>query len=128
MTEYSVQQQKIISQYRQSKNLGYVISDDEVVSIMQKEMQRTGKVYPGFEHLAQTTSASKKEAVTTYTPSPIAPAAQNVFGSGFYQEKNKGLELEHTNKGYAAMQPTLIQLFSMNFLKNILVEGNAIVS
>ena len=128
MTEYSVQQQKIISQYRQSKNLGYVISDDEVVSIMQKEMQRTGKVYPGFEHLAQTTSASKKEAVTTYTPSPIAPAAQNVFGSGFYQEKNKGLELEHTNKGYATMQPTLIQLFSMNFLKNILVEGNAIVS
>ena len=128
MTEYGVQQQKIISQYRQLNNLGYVISDDEVVSIMQKEMERTGKVYPGFEHLAKTTSAAKKETDNTYTPSPIAPAAQNVFGNGFYQGKDKGLSLEHTNTACATIQPTLIQLYTINFLKNILKEGNAIVT
>ena len=128
MTEYSVQQQKIISQYRQLNNLGYVISDDEVVSIMQKEMQRTGKVYPGFEYLAKTTSAAKKETDKTYTPSPIAPAAQNVFGNGFYQGKDKGLLLEHTNTTCVPLQPTLIQLYTINFLKNILKEGNAIVT
>ena len=127
MSEYSVQQQKIISQYRQTNNLGYVISDDEVVSIMQKEMQQTGKVYPGFEHLASTSASSKAETNQSNPPSPMAPA-DNVFGTGFYQGDNKGITIERTNKNYVTVQPTLIQLFAMNFLKNIMLEGNAIVS
>ena len=52
MSEFSVQQQKAINEYRSKNNLGYVISDAEVASIMQKEMKKTGKIYPGFESLA----------------------------------------------------------------------------
>ena len=79
MSEYSVQQQKIINQYRQSNNLGFVISDDEVVSIMQKDMQKTGKVYPGFEHLAVSKKENKGKKKADQTP-PIAPN-NNLFGS-----------------------------------------------
>ena len=87
MGEYSVQQQKIISQYRQANNLGFVISDDEVVSIMQKEMQKTGKVYPGFESLAASPKNTKNinEPKTPTTPTPITPKnnTANLFGGGF---------------------------------------------
>lgn len=65
MGDYSVQQKQQIDEYRQKHNLGYVMSDEAVVSIMQKDMQKTGKVYAGFENLAAGRSNAPKTPVNT---------------------------------------------------------------
>ena len=121
MSEYSVQQQKIINQYRQSNNLGFVISDDEVVSIMQKEMQKTGKVYPGFEFLAKSLKNHNSQ-------SPLLRKSNNVFCSGFVKDKNLGISVERKVKDYAIIQPTPQQTVAIDFLKNITSQASLIVN
>lgn len=125
MSEYSVQQQKIISQYRQSNNLGFVISDDEVVSIMQKEMQKTGKVYPGFEHLV-VSKKNNKEAIKPNQITPIAPNS-NLFEGGKVKDLSIGVTLEHSSNNYATFIPTHSQADAINFLKDITTEADSIV-
>lgn len=83
MSGYSVEQLKAISEYRAQNNLGSVISDEIVVSIMQKEMLKTGNVFPGFEFLAESSSSKQ----------PAAPKS-NVFGTGFNSDDTIGLRLE----------------------------------
>lgn len=126
MADYSVQQQKIISQYRQSNNLGFVISDDEVVSIMQKEMKKTGKVYPGFENLAVSKKCNK-EAKKTNLPTPLA-ANNNLFNSRGEKDLSVGVTLERTKNDYATLTPTQSQADAINFLKDITTEADTIVT
>lgn len=126
MATYSVEQQKIISQYRQSKNLGYVITDDEVVSIMQQEMEKTGKVYPGFENLA-VSKKGNKEAKKGAQPAPPLENS-NLFGTGLEKDLSKGVTLERTQKSYTPHQPTEPQTEAINFLKEITAEADAIVT
>lgn len=125
MSEYSVQQQKIISQYRQSNDLGFVISDDEVVSIMQKEMQKTGKVYPGFEHLAVSkkgnTGAKKPDQ-----PTPLSPN-NNLFGLAGVKDLSIGVTLERSNPNYSTITPTQSQTDAINFLKELTTDADTIV-
>ena len=125
MSEYSVQQQKIISQYRQSKNLGYVITDDEVVSIMQKEMQKTGKVYPGFENLAVSTKGNK-DAAKTESSTPVSQN-KNLFEIGGAKDLSIGVTLERTNQNYATLTPTQSQTEAINFLKDITTDADTTV-
>lgn len=125
MSEYSVQQQKIINQYRQSNNLGFVISDDEVVSIMQKEMQKTGKVYPGFENLA-VSKKNNNESKKADIPSPIAPN-NNLFGAVGVKDLSIGVTLERSNHNYANITPTQSQTDAINFLKEITTEADTIL-
>lgn len=125
MSEYSVQQQNIISNYRQSKNLGFVISDDEVVSIMQKEMQKTGKVYPGFEHLA-VSKKNNNEQKQASTPTSITPN-NNLFGTGGTKDLSVGVTLERSNYNYATLTPTQTQSDSIKFLKDITTEADTLV-
>lgn len=125
MSEYSLQQQNIISQYRQSNNLGFVISDDEVVSIMQKEMQKTGKVYPGFENLA-VSKKNNNESKKADIPSPIAPN-NNLFGAVGIKDLSIGVTLERSKNNYATILPTQSQTDAINFLKDITNEADAIV-
>ena len=122
MSEYSVQQQKIISQYRQSNNLGFVMSDDEVVSIMQKDMQKTGKVFPGFEHLAQSLKKNDSQSLL------VRDSQANVFGRGFINDRNIGISLERQVKDYATIQPTQQQAEAINFLKDITSQASSIVN
>lgn len=126
MSEYSVQQQKIISQYRQSNNLGFVISDDEVVSIMQKEMQKTGKVYPGFENLA-VSKKGNKDTKKTDLPTPLA-ANNNLFNAVGEKDLSVGLTLERTKNDYATLTQTQSQADAINFLKDITTEADTIVT
>ncbi len=125
MSEYSLQQQNIISQYRQSNNLGFVISDDEVVSIMQKEMQKTGKVYPGFENLA-VSKKGNKDVKNTDQPTPTVPN-NNLFGAVGIKDLSIGVTLERSKTNYATILPTQSQTDAINFLKDITNEADAIV-
>lgn len=112
MSEYSVQQQKIINQYRQNNNLGYVISDDAVVSIMQKEMLSTGKIYPGFENLVDSNYSK-----------PLSSNEQlSLFGlNAGNQDLYPGISIEHTG---SAIQATEAQLDAINFLKEIITHAD----
>lgn len=125
MAEYSVQQQKIINQYRQSNNLGFVISDDEVVSIMQKEMQKTGKVYPGFENLA-VSKKGNKEPKKEDSLIQIGPN-KNLFGGSRVRDLSVGVTLERFEHNYAVLTPTQSQADAIDFLKDITTEADSIV-
>lgn len=126
MSEYSVQQQKMISQYRQSNNLSFVITDDEVVSIMQKEMQRTGKVYPGFENLVVSTKGNK-DATKTESPSPVAQN-KNLFEMSGAKDLSIGVTIERTDQNYATLTPTQSQAEAIKFLKDITTDADIIVT
>ena len=129
MGEYNIQQQKIISQYRQANNLGFVITDEEVVSIMQKEMQKTGKVYPGFENLAVVKKEVKDTKEPKTQPSPLAPSnTSNLFGAGFNKDLSLGVTVERSSNNYATLTPTQTQANTINFLKDITSEASSIVN
>lgn len=125
MSEYSVQQQKIISQFRQANNLGFVISDDEVVSIMQKEMQKTGRIYPGFENLA-VSKKGNKETKKLNQPTPMN-SNNNLFGVNGVKDLLIGVTLERSSNNYATMTPSQSQSDAINFLKDITAEADTIV-
>ncbi len=122
MSEYSIQQKKIINQYRASHKLGFVISDDAVVSIMQKEMQKTGKVYPGFEYLVKSSGKNDSHSIL------LRNSQSNVFGTGFIKDKNIGISVERKPKDYATIQPTSQQAEAISFLKNITSQASLIVN
>ena len=116
MSEFSVQQQKAINEYRSKNNLGYVISDAEVASIMQKEMKKTGKIYPGFESLATGKSGSTDNK-------------SNVFGTGFNSADDMGVSVEKScpEVPHPRISPTPAQQFTIDFLKNITGDAKDIV-
>lgn len=112
MSEYSIQQQKIIDQYRQNNNLGYVISDDAVVSIMQKEMLSTGKIYPGFENLVDSNYSKPLSSNEQLSLFGLNAGNQNLY---------PGISIEHTG---STIQATEAQLYAINFLKEITTQAD----
>ena len=52
MTEYNVQQKQFIQEYKASHHLENK-SDEQIMLFIQKDMQITGVVYPGFENLVK---------------------------------------------------------------------------
>lgn len=121
MTEYNIQQKQIITQYRQANNVGFVINDDVIVEMIKKDMQKTGKIYPGFENLALTADKHKK---TDRTPAPVLP---NMFNNSESGNNLKGLSLEHSSDQYMLLEPTEMQTLSIDFLKTITGEADNIV-
>lgn len=116
MSEFTIQQQKSIDEYRTINMLGYALSDDEVVSIMQKEMTKTNRVYPGFESLSSAKGFS-------------SDSKNNVFGKGFNNtDSDIGISLEKmsTERG-TPTSPTDAQSNAINFLKTITGEAKNIV-
>ena len=114
MSEYSLQQLKAINEYRVKNNLGFVLSDEAVVSIMQKEMKKTGKIYPGFESL----SASNKKMLEN---SPV-------FSIGLNLDKQKGISIEKTPKSSEKTEPTEVQTSAIDFLKTVTGQANDTVT
>lgn len=121
MSGYSVEQLKAISEYRAQNGLGAVISDDAVVSIMQKDMIKTGKIFPGFEFLAESPSSKQPAA-----------AKSNVFGTGFNSNETIGLcvEQEHLPDIPLTLPDKKIGVAEkegIDFLKTITGEADSIV-
>lgn len=114
MSEYSLQQLKAINEYRVKNNLGFVLSDEAVASIMQKEMKKTGKIYPGFESL----SASNKKMLEN---SPV-------FSIGLNLDKQKGISIEKTPKSSEKIEPTEVQTSAIDFLKTVTGQANDTVT
>ena len=114
MSEYSLQQLKAINEYRVKNNLGFVLSDEAVASIMQKEMKKTGKIYPGFESL----SASNKKMLEN---SPV-------FSIGLNLDKQKGISIEKTPKSSEKTEPTEVQTSAIDFLKTVTGQANDTVT
>lgn len=114
MSEYSLQQLKAINEYRVKNNLGFVLSDEAVASIMQKEMKKTGKIYPGFESL----SASNKKMLEN---SPV-------FSIGLNLDKQKGISIEKTPKSSEKILPTEVQTSAIDFLKTVTGQANDTVT
>ncbi len=86
MTEYSVKQLQFIDQYRQTQKLGYVLSNDAVVELIKKDIEKTGNVYPGFEYLG--VNAAKNTKKKSAQPPFITKDVKlgSVFGFGYNTE------------------------------------------
>ena len=69
MLELSIQQKQSIAEFRKTHNQ-YILNDEAVISLMQKEMRTTGVVFKGFESLAAPKDEHKR--------------ANSAFGRGFY--------------------------------------------
>lgn len=69
MSELTVQQKQSIDAYRKAHNQ-YILNDEAIVSLMQKEMNATGVVYKGFENLAPKKNTAE-------------PKSNSAFSNGF---------------------------------------------
>lgn len=117
MSSYSIQQQNVINQYRSTNDLGFALSDDAVVELMLKEMEKTGKVYPGFESLARAALGQKGDVVS-----------ENIFGTGFAAVHTNLFGIEKNSTSYAELTPTNTQAKAIQFLSSMLKEADLIVS
>ena len=52
MSVSDVEQRRLINEYRISQNLGYVLTDEAVLEMIEKEIS-SGKIPAGFEALAR---------------------------------------------------------------------------
>ena len=111
MSSYNIQQQNVINQFRSTNGLGLVLSDDAVVELMLKEMEKSGKVYPGFESLAISVIALDKTA-----------GEQNIFGLPIVTTDDSLFSITRSTSQYHTLNPTSGQARAINFL-NAIVNG-----
>ena len=84
MTEFNIQQKQFIQEYKASHHLENK-SDEQIMLFIQKDMQKNGVVYPGFEHLANpNTSAS-------------STANGQIFDTSNKSDENKGISVEKSS-------------------------------
>lgn len=84
MAEYNVQQKQFIQEYKAQHKLTNQ-TDEQIMLFIQKDMQKNGVVYPGFEHLANpNTSAS-------------STANGQIFDTSNKSDENKGISVEKSS-------------------------------
>lgn len=113
MLELSIQQKQSIAEFRKTHNQ-YILNDEAVISLMQKEMRTTGVVFKGFESLAAPKDEHKR--------------ANSAFGRGFYDNETPGISVEKTTP-YALPDIKIPEAHAqtINFLKEITGEAQAVV-
>lgn len=84
MAEYNVQQKQFIQEYKAQHKLTNQ-SDEQIMLFIQKDMQTNGVVYPGFEHLA------------TSSTSASSTANGQIFDISNKSDENKGISIEKSS-------------------------------
>lgn len=107
MVEFNSVQKKTISEYRDTHNLGYVISDDAIVARILAEMEASGVVYKGFETL------------TTKNNSNVAPQEKSLFGYGFNIKDDPLIKFSNSTKNEFSLSETYEAInFAQEYLLN----------
>lgn len=106
MSELTIQQKQSIDAYRKTHNQ-YILNDEAVISLMQKEMSTTDVVYKGFENLAL-----KKEGAEI--------KANSAFDKGFAD--TQGVIPEWQTKTEPKFKP--VEKEAVEFLKDMTASAD----
>ena len=113
MSEFGVELQRCIDAYRQANDLGYVITDEAVLELIQKDLE-SGKIPVGFEFLAADAVKSRQSGGNL-----------GIFGTGF--ANNAGDGYQSSTQTIPSRMPAEAEMAALYFLGDITNQSEAMV-